>query len=192
MLELAAMIATQLQQHNISAILVGGFAVAIYTENRYLTKDIDMVDISYQSKKLAQAMAELGFVKQGRIYINPTTDISVEFPSAPLAVGDELISSTTIYKHAKGSIPILHSKDLVKDRLAAYFHWKDLQSLIQALCIMLCHEVNPNDIKNFCQKEASESKAKEVISLFYALRSSDIKEMEDIEDFVIARQAKRI
>lgn len=121
-------------------MLVGGLAVELYTQNLYLTKDIDMVNTSYQKpKQMQQAMAELGFSKRGRIFVNDTTDITVEFPPAPLSVGDELIHITTYIDVADRSIPILHVDDVIKDRLAAFIHWCDNQSLVQATAIMLKH-----------------------------------------------------
>src|SRR6187402_1436589 len=100
--ELAAILAKHLQHHGVSVVLVGGLAVEIYTENLYLTKDIDMVNTNYKKPSaLHKVMAELGFYKQGRIYVNDTTDITVEFPSGPLAVGNKPITSTTIAKTAK-------------------------------------------------------------------------------------------
>ena len=84
-------------------VLVGGLAVEIYSRNIYLTKDIDMVNISYQKPQVVRrAMAELGFNKQGRVYVNSTTAITVEFPSGPLSVGDELIQQTTLVQVAPG------------------------------------------------------------------------------------------
>lgn len=93
--ELAGIIAEHLQLQGIEVVLVGGLAVEIYTENLYLTKDIDMVNTNYQPPKLIHtAMVELGFHKQGRVFVNTTTNITVEFPSAPLSVGDELLTSS--------------------------------------------------------------------------------------------------
>lgn len=90
--ELAAIVAEHLHAHGIEVVLVGGLAVEIYTENLYLTKDIDMVNTNYQpTAKIKQAMLELSFTKNSRVFVNATTKITVEFPSAPLSVGDELI-----------------------------------------------------------------------------------------------------
>ncbi len=75
-IELAAIVANHLNQHDIKVVLVGGLAVEIYSENLYLTKDIDMVNTSYDSAgPLKQAMSELGFEKQGRVFINDSTEI---------------------------------------------------------------------------------------------------------------------
>ena len=94
---MAVIVAEHLKQQNIEVVLVGGLAVEIYTENLYLTKDIDLVNTNYQKPRLlSQSMAELGFRKQGRVYINETTDITIEFPPGPLAVGHNLIKDTTV------------------------------------------------------------------------------------------------
>ncbi len=149
--ELAVILAEYLQHHDIEVVLVGGLAVEIYTENLYLTKDIDMVNINYKKPSyLHKVMGELGFRKHGRIYINESTEITVEFPPGPLAVGNNFIKNTTVVNTGKGSIPILYVRDVVIDRLAAYIHWQDRQSLIQATAIMLKHGILPAEVKSFC------------------------------------------
>ena len=168
-------------------------AVALYTENRYLTTDIDMVDISHQKPAILEAaMAEIGFNKEGRIYTNSSTEIVVEFPSAPLAVGDELISETTMVTSASGDIPILHAADVVKDRLAAYFHWQDQQSLVQALCIMLCHKIAPRAVKPFCKNEGMAEHYIQIESYFRALEKLGHKDMTAIEDYIVTEQIKKL
>lgn len=73
-IELAVTIANHLKQHDISVVLVGGLAVEMYSDNLYLTKDIDMVNTSYNSAgDLNRAMAAIGFTKQGRVYVNDHT-----------------------------------------------------------------------------------------------------------------------
>lgn len=156
--QLAAIVAEHLLQHGIEVVLVGGLAVEIYTANLYLTKDIDMVNTNYKKPALLhKAMVEIGFRKQGRIYVNDTTEITIEFPPGPLSVGDDFITRTTVAKVAEGNIPILLVEDVVKDRLAAFMHWKDLQSLVQAVAILLKHKLKPDAFKEFCTRENNES-----------------------------------
>ncbi|MBB3167725.1 hypothetical protein [Simiduia aestuariiviva] len=186
MLQLAGYIAQHLKARNIDVVLVGGLAVACYTYNRYLTKDIDMVDISYQSPRALQsAMNALGFQKKGRVFVSDETDIVVEFPSAPLSVGDEFITNHTEFQTAQGAIPILQAIDVVKDRLAAYFHWQDKQSLVQALCIMLCHNISPNEVQKFCTREGSQEAFEKIASFHKSLKNIGALEIEDIERFVV-------
>ena len=193
MIELAVVVAQHLKHKDIRVVLVGGLAVDIYTENQYLTNDIDMVDISYQKPAvLRAAMLELGFTKQGRVYRNSSTDIVVEFPSAPLAIGDELIKEQTNIETEFGEIPILFAVDVIKDRLAAYLHWKDQQSLIQALCIMLCHKIAPKEIKAFYENETSEEAFEKLQNMHSTLKRKKLSEMPDIEKYVVEQLLKAL
>ena len=185
-IELAAIVANHLQRQAIEVVLVGGLAVEIYSENLYLTKDIDMVNTSYQKPAVInQAMAELGFEKKGRVFINETTDICIEFPSAPLSVGDELIKETTTIQSAAGEIPILLATDVIKDRLSAFFHWRDKPSLVQALAVMLNHTIEAKELKRFCQKEASDDAFILVEKLYRLAKKNRLSTMIDIESIVI-------
>lgn len=180
--ELAGIIAEHLHLHGIEVVLVGGLAVEIYTENLYLTNDIDMVNTNYQPpKQIHAAMAELGFHKQGRVYVNNTTAITVEFPSAPLSVGDELIKSTTHAQVANKNIPILKVEDVVKDRLAAFIHWQDRQSLIQATAILIKHHLKPAAFKKFCMREGTAEHYPLLEQLYRLASKKHIDSMADLE-----------
>ena len=48
--------------------------------------------------------------------------------------------------------------DCVKDRLAAYYHWNDPQSLDQAISVARKQKINLSDIKNWSKKENSLNK----------------------------------
>ena len=179
---MAVIVAEHLKQQNIEVVLVGGLAVEIYTENLYLTKDIDLVNTNYQKPRLlSQSMAELGFRKQGRVYINETTDITIEFPPGPLAVGHNLIKDTTVAHVSHGSIPILYAKDVIKDRLAAFMHWQDKQSLIQALAIVLKHALNIAAFRGFCEQEGSVYTYQLFERLYHCALDEGIHTMEQLE-----------
>lgn len=183
--ELAVIVAEHLQKHDVDVVLVGGLAVEIYTENLYLTKDIDMVNTNYKKPAtLHGAMAALGFRKQGRVYANATTDITVEFPSGPLAVGNKLITNTTLARTAKGNIPILHVDDVVKDRLAAFIHWQDRQSLIQAVAIVLKHNLEPEKFKSFFNVEGDTSHYELLDLLYQQAQNKNITSMVQLESLL--------
>ena len=183
--ELAAEVAEHLQNHGIEVVLVGGLAVEIYTENLYLTKDIDMVNTNYSAPKaIHSAMAEIGFYKQGRVYVNDTTDITVEFPPGPLSVGDQLIKNTTHTQVANKRVPILTVEDVIKDRLAAYIHWQDRQSLIQATAILLKHQLTPDGFESFCQQEGAGSSYTTLSTLYQKAQNQNITSMESLESML--------
>ena len=191
-IELAAVIASHLGKKDIKIVLVGGLAVEFYSNNIYLTNGIDMVNTCYQSPKaLNEAMAELGFSKVGRVYINNTTAISVEFPSAPLVVGNDFVNEVTTISVGNSEIPILHAIDVVKDRLAAYFHWNDRPSLAQALTVMLCHAIKPVEIKPFCVSEMKVEEFPFIEMLHNMSEKQHFKSMEEIENLVLHEYLKR-
>jgi len=45
--------------------------------------------------------------------------------------------------------------DCVKDRLAAYYHWDDEQSLTQAIWVAQKNEVNFQELKKWSKNESS-------------------------------------
>ncbi len=180
--DLAATVATHLQQCGVEVVLVGGLAVEIYTENLYLTKDIDMVNTNYQKPRvLNQAMAELGFFKKGRVYTNNTTDITVEFPPGPLSVGDELIHETIIIRAGNRQIPILRLEDVVKDRLAAFIHWQDNQSLVQAVALMLKHQLVPKTFRVFCEREGALDQYELMAQFYHHAQDKQAATMQQLE-----------
>lgn len=180
--ELAAIMAAHLTKWDIDVVLVGGLAVEIYTENLYLTKDIDMVNTNYRTpSRLQKAMADLAFYKKGRIYVNETTDITVEFPPGPLSVGDELVKETVIVQVSSGHIPILSVNDVVKDRLAAFVHWKDRQSLIQAVAVLLKHQLKPHTFQKFCLREGAEVEYDLLNKFYLAAKANNLEQMERLE-----------
>ena len=191
--ELAAIVATHLREHDIDVVLVGGLAVEHYSENIYLTRDIDMVDISYtKPANLHKAMAEIGFEKIGRIFVNASTDITVEFPSPPISVGDELVTETTTMVTPAGELPVLAAIDVIKDRLAAYIHWRDKPSLVQALAVLIKYPDEIEAIAAFCENEGSEESMLLVRSLFATASQRGLTDMEDLEKLLVERTLRSL
>lgn len=185
---MAAIVATHLREHDIDVVLVGGLAVELYSENIYLTKDIDMVDTSYaKPDKLHKALAEIGFQKKGRIFVNASTDITIEFPSPPISVGDELVTEITVIATPAGELPVLVARDVIKDRLAAYIHWRDKPSLVQALAVIIKYPEEIEAIAEFCKKEGSEESMLLIRSLLAMASERGLTDMEDLEKLLVER-----
>src|SRR5579872_1628271 len=144
--EFAAMIASYLQSRGISAVLTGGAVVSIYTENKYMSYDADFISPSDQ-KSISIAMQELGFEKHGKEFRHKQTDFFVEFPSGPLAIGDELVQAEAELDFNGYKLKLLSPTQSVMDRLAAYFHWNDLQCLDQAIWIAESQPIKINKVK---------------------------------------------
>ncbi|WP_156820878.1 hypothetical protein [Dasania marina] len=174
------------------AVLVGGLAVEVYTENLYLTNDIDMVDTGYESAdQLKNIMAEIGFQKDGRIFVNETTDISVEFPPAPLYVGDELITEISSYTHNNVQIPILKVEDVIKDRLSAFLHWGDNPSLAQAITLLMVKQLKLSSFKKFIVAEADNEKWLLINKLYNQAVKHNIKTMIEAEELIYKSLLKK-
>jgi hypothetical protein len=52
-----------------------------------------------------------------------------------------------------GTLRVISPTDCVKDRLAAYYHWGDRQSLEQAILVAEESDVDLNEIKRWSEKE---------------------------------------
>lgn len=153
--QLAAIISKKLQEHNIDSTLVGGGCVSIYTQNRYESYDLDYVTHE-DIKKVEKALNELSFYKVGRHFEHKECQYFIEFVSPPVAIGNEPIQ---VYEHHRtplGTIKMLTPTDSVKDRLASYYHWDDLQGLEQALsiCVEIPKKIDLKEIKRWSAKEA--------------------------------------
>lgn len=185
MIKLAIQISDQLQSRGINVVLVGGLAVSCYTDHQYLTNDIDMVDTTYaKARTVHEAMAGIGFYKKGRYFISDDTDISVELPSAPLQVGDEIVQEYDILQTESGSLPILKASDIIKDRLSAYMHWNDFQSLAQALSIMHVHKFSPSEFEDFIVCEQGQNDFDTISMLFQTCEKQGLTNLSGIATVV--------
>lgn len=72
--ELAAYVQDSLQTEGIDVVLSGGSAVSFYSSNKYVSKDLDLINTNFAKRsKIKSAMEELGFQEQGRYFMNPET-----------------------------------------------------------------------------------------------------------------------
>ncbi|MDO8281159.1 MAG: hypothetical protein Q7U10_00815 [Thermodesulfovibrionia bacterium] len=155
---LAALVSEKLKDNGIDAILVGGACVSIYTRNIYMSYDLDFVSYA-PLKEIAVALKELGFTQEGsRHFIRKDCPLFVEFVSPPAAIGDEPVKKTDNIKTKYGTVSLFTPTDCVKDRLAAFYHWNDPQSLEQALMVAKAQKVNMREIKRWSVKEDHEEK----------------------------------
>lgn len=147
--------AEALLEQGIEVVLSGGSCVSIYSSERYVSKDLDFIDISLKSnRQIAKAIQSLGFENQpknSRHFAHPETALTIEFPSAPLAIGDEHIKSADVAtmetKH--GALRLLTPTDCVKDRLANYCCFGDKQCLEQALLVAKAQQINIDNLKRW-------------------------------------------
>lgn len=152
--ELAAYVQTALEKSGIQVVLSGGTAVSYYSENQYVSYDLDLVNIFAKSRKqIETVMVVLGFVEVGKYFTFPETQFFIEFPPGPLTVGMESVKEVSEVKMETGNLRIISATDCVKDRLAAYFHWGDQPSLLQAKLIRKSQKVDLDEVQRWAIKE---------------------------------------
>jgi len=157
--ELAAFICDYLFSKNIRCTLSGGACVSIYSNNEYQSYDLDFIEeITTPKHKLRQALQEIGFEEENRYFKHHDTQFILEFPSGPLAVGAEPVKEVVEIIYSTGKLRLLSPTDCIKDRLAAFFYWDDLQSLEQALKVSKYNIVDFKEIKRWVKNENQEKK----------------------------------
>lgn len=157
--ELSAYIQSHLKNADIDVVLSGGSAVTIYSENKYVSKDLDLVNVyAVNRRKIKTAMKELGFQEEGRYFTHPETKLFIEFPAGPLAIGEEPVKEIVEKEVATGTLRIISPTDCVKDRLAAYYHWNDKQCLVQAKYVTQTQDVDLEEVRAWSEREGTLAK----------------------------------
>ena len=88
LLEVAAVISEALSDLGVQPVVVGGLALAYWSNNNeFITGDIDVV--VPRVPELADRLKALGFSQQGREWTMPGYDIAFEAPAEVLEPGDE-------------------------------------------------------------------------------------------------------
>ena len=160
--ELAAHLQTHLQQAGIQTVLSGGSAVSFYSENQYVSKDVDLIDNGLASRKeIKKVMLQLGFQPDGRYFRHAETEILVEFPAGPLSVGEQLVKDIRTFHLETGMLHVVSATDCVKDRLCAYYYWNDHQGLAQAILVAKQQKINLQELKRWSISEGHPDKFKE-------------------------------
>lgn len=157
--EMAALIVETLAAHDIDVVLVGGSCVCVWTNEKFGSLDLDFIDLSYSRRKqIAVALSQIGFSpnkKQPKYFTHPDCQWSVEFPTAPLAIGHELIGGNQVAEKevSTGTIRLLSPTDTIKDRLLWWYLENDPQCWEQALEIARNHKVLWADLKKWHEGE---------------------------------------
>ena len=156
--ELALIVGRKLEEHHIDAVLVGGACVSIYARNKYVSGDLDL--ISHEgSRKIGAALAELGFsLERNKYYVHPHCPFFLEFLAPPVAIGAEPVTTFSRISSRIGEIKLLTPTDCVKDRLSAWYHWNDRQSLEQALLVARARRVDLKEIARWSLDEGQGAK----------------------------------
>ena len=157
--ELAAFVCSHLKKHDINVVLSGGACVAVHAQGRFVSYDLDFIEnLASGRRTLRKVLSAIGFAEEGRYFRHADTQFFLEFPAGPLAVGDEPPQELVVLHYETGDLTALSPTDCIKDRLAAYFHWNDMECLEQALLVARNAVINLPEIERWARKEGSDAK----------------------------------
>lgn len=155
--EFAITVAEILKGKNIDVILTGGAVVSIYSEGKYISKDADFLSAT-DNQTIRQAMISAGFKNKGKDFYHDNAEFTVEFPGSHLMIGDKPMKPEGEIKSGKFVLKLLSPTQCVMDRLAAFYHWKDRQSLEQAVMVTLSQPVTLSKVEKWSISEGMKDK----------------------------------
>lgn len=130
LVEVAAAVATHLRTHGTEVVIVGGSAITAHVPAVYTSMDIDFaVTAGDVRTTIVRALNELGFQQRGRIFVHPDTVYTLDFvPDTPHIDREPVCDFAEIHTPA-GPVRALRLEDAITDRIAAFLHWSDSESL---------------------------------------------------------------
>jgi hypothetical protein len=150
--ELAMVIGKVFKEHNIDSTLVGGACVSIYSENKYQSYDLDYVTYE-NAKTIGRVLSELGFYSRGRYFVHNQTSFYIDLVTPPVAIGKSPIKKFNSLRSSIGEIKLLSPTDCVKDRLAGFYHWNDIQALEQAVLVFKDQKIDIDELEKWSANE---------------------------------------
>jgi hypothetical protein len=148
--QVAAAVAAAFKAAGIRAVLTGGAAAVIHTGGEYQSEDLDFIlESSASQERLDEVLAELGFSRKRDHYVHPSSRFFIEFPRGPLSIGRDIRIRPVEARVGRRRILALSATDSCRDRLAAFYHWNDRQSLQTAVRIARRHRVDLEIIRSW-------------------------------------------
>jgi hypothetical protein len=153
-LELAAFIGAEFRNRKIDVVLSGGSCVSIYSQEKYVSMDLDFVNTGFAKRAtISAAMEHLGFHEEHRYFRHPDSEFLVEFPPGPLGIGEEQVKQIDEIKVPTGILRIISPTDCVKDRLAWFYHDNDTECLEQAVFVAEAKDIDLAEIQRWSEVE---------------------------------------
>lgn len=184
LLEVVATIDEALADLGVRPIVVGGLAMAHWSDSAFVTGDIDA--IVPRRKELDARLVALGFERHGRQWKLPGHPVIFEAPAETLEPGDEAEPVTL----ASGrTVLVLSRVDLLLWRLREWVHWQSAAGFRQAGALLFGGGVDESRL----EQRAAEEGLSETLRALRALgaRIEAGESVENVELAQIARQLER-
>ena len=119
------------------AVLCGGSAATYYAPDAYQSRDLDFVlRFAARARVVDDALCPLGYVRAPEgLYRHARIAYTIEFPSGPLAIGSETITSYATERRGESLLYVYTPTDVVRDRFMHYWAWGDQGALRVALSV---------------------------------------------------------
>lgn len=152
--DVAVAVGDALRRADIRAVLTGGACAHLYSGGVYQSLDADFVlTRPCRVEDLDRALATLGFRRVRDRYAHRRVPYLIEFPSGPLGIGDEFRIRPVWKRRGWARTLALSATDACRDRLEAFFHWSDRQSLAAAVAIAAQNRVAFRKVREWSRKE---------------------------------------
>lgn len=153
--DLAHIVCATLTDNGIDAVLSGGAVVSLYTDNRYLSYDLDFITTA-PIDNIALILETVGFTREsGRHFSHRKCPFEIEFPGSVVMIGRTRITDYREDTNALGTLRLLTPTHAAMDRLAAFYHWGDRAGLDQAVMIGACQPVDMQAVEEWSRAEGS-------------------------------------
>ncbi len=160
--QVAGAVAAAFEAAGLRAVLTGGAAAVIHTGGEYQSEDLDFIlESSPSQERLDEVLAEIGFSRKRDHYVHPASRFFIEFPRGPLSIGRDIRIRPVEARVGRQSILALSATDSCRDRLAAFYHWNDRQSLQTALQIARRNRVDLEIIRTWSIGEGMKARFEE-------------------------------
>lgn len=128
--EVAAVVAEHLKTQSIDVAIVGGSAITSHVPYVYTSQDIDFANPSEDSlRTLGEALKPVGFEKSGRVFMHPDTIYTVDFVADTPLIDARPIYNFVAIETNHGTVMVYSLEDAIADRVVAFLHWSDSESL---------------------------------------------------------------
>ena len=152
--EVAIAVGDALRRAGIRGVLTGGACAHLYSADAIPSVDVDFVLIETSTMAaLDAALTPLGFRRLRDRYLHDLTPFFVEFPRGPLGIGEDFRIRPVWRSRGGAKTLALSPTDSCRDRLAAFYHWNDRQSLASAVAIAMRNRVSFSKIRAWSRNE---------------------------------------
>lgn len=182
LLEAAAIISEALADLDVQPVVVGGLALAYWSDSEFQTGDIDV--LMPRAPELNERLEALGLERKGRDWTLVGYDVAFEAPGETLEPGDQ----AELVELASGRrVLVLSLEDMLLWRLREWVHWQIASGFQQAAHLLIAE---PLDVARLDQRAVEEGLAHALAEL--RRLTAEIEGGRVYEDWELAEVGRKI